>query len=206
MAKQLEAQLADINAKLDDSSRNSSDLNQQKGRMQSENADLTRQLEEAENQANQLGKAKTNLTRELDECKNSLEEEARIHAKLQGDVRAMKSDLDAMREQLEEEQEGHADAQRLLGKAQSEITSWRQKFEAGGGGVRAEEMDDLKRKLNARLADAESQLEGALSRVSSLDKAKNRMQNELEDVMIEMERVSNYNLDENLRFPIDDHA
>ena len=39
-----------------------------------------------------------------------------------------------------------------------------------------------------RLADAESQLEGQQGKVSSLEKQKSRLQGELEDLMIEVER------------------
>ena len=114
-----------------------------------------------------------------------------MRSKLQGEVRNLQADLDQLREQLEEEQEGRADLQRALTKANNEVSVWRQKFESGEGGVRSEELDDLKRKMNAKLADAESQLEAAQSKCSSLEKAKNRLQGELEDVMIEMERVGN---------------
>ena len=113
-----------------------------------------------------------------------------MRSKLQGEVRNMTADMDQLREQLEEEQEGRADLQRALTKANNEIAVWRHKLESGEGGVRSEELDDLKRKMNAKLADAESQLEAAQSKVSSLEKVKNRLTGELEDVMIEVERAS----------------
>lgn len=54
--------------------------------------------------------------------------------------------------------------------------------------MRSEEMDELKRKLNARLLAAEEQLEAAVSRANALEKAKSRLNGELEDLMIEVER------------------
>ena len=66
--------------------------------------------------------------------------------------------------------------------------NWRKKFESGEGGIRPEEVDDLKRKLNARLQETEQQLEAALSKANSLEKAKNRLSGELEDLMLEVER------------------
>ena len=101
----------------------------------------------------------------------------------------MSADLDTLREQLEEEQEGRSDLQRLLTKSNNEISVWRQKLESGEGGCRSEELDDLKRKMGAKIADAESQLEAALAKASSLEKVKHRMAGELEDVMIEVERA-----------------
>ena len=64
--------------------------------------------------------------------------------------------------------------------------------ESGEGGVRSEELDELKRKLNAKLQDTESQLESALGKAASAEKANQRLRGELEDLTIEVERVSIY--------------
>lgn len=100
------------------------------------------------------------------------------------------ADLDQLKEQLEEEQSARSDSQRLIQKAQQEAQSWKQKCESGEGGAGREELEELKRKLNAKLQDAESQLESALQKAASLEKANQRMRAELEDVTIELERVS----------------
>ena len=93
------------------------------------------------------------------------------------------------RDQLEEEQEGRADLQRAFSKTQSEAAEWRRKCESGEGGVRSEEMEDLKRKLTNKLIDAESELESLQAKINQLEKAKSRLAGELEDVMVEVERV-----------------
>ena len=62
----------------------------------------------------------------------------------------MQGDVDRLRDQLEEETEARADLARLLQKAQSEAQLWKRKFESGEGGVKAEEVDDIKKKLAAR--------------------------------------------------------
>jgi len=90
---------------------------------------------------------------------------------------------------VEEEQSGRADLQRLVQKANSEAALWRQKCESGEGGVRSEEMEEMKRKLTAKVQDAESQLEAATTKLTSLEKANHRLKAELEDATVEMERV-----------------
>ncbi len=112
-----------------------------------------------------------------------------MRTKLQGEVRNLQGDVDQQRDNLEEEQEARADLQRMLTKANNEANTWRQKFQSGEGGVRSEEMDDLKRKMNAKLAETESNLEASHAKCISLEKTRNRLQNELEDVMVEVERV-----------------
>ena len=97
--------------------------------------------------------------------------------------------MDQLREQLEEEQESRSDLQRMLTKANNEMAVWRHKAESGEGAVRSEEMEELKRKMNTKIMELEAQLEAAQSKVSSMEKVKNRLQGELEDLTIEVERV-----------------
>lgn len=77
----------------------------------------------------------------------------------------------------------------MLTKANNEMAVWRHKCESGEGGVRSEEMEELKRKMNAKIMELEAHLEAAQSKASSMEKVKNRLQGELEDLTIEVERV-----------------
>jgi len=83
----LEAQLAELNAKLEQSAREIVELNTLKTRSQAEIAEHGRQIEEAESQINQLTKLKQTLGKQLDEAKASLEEETRLRAKFQSEAR-----------------------------------------------------------------------------------------------------------------------
>ena len=121
--------------------------------------------------------------------RSAQEEESRVRAKLQGEVRNLRAELDSARDSLEEEQEAQNDLQRLMTKANNEANVWRQKCQSGEGGVRSEELDEMKKKLSAKLAEMESSLDASNTKVASLDKVKTRLQNELEDVMVEVERV-----------------
>jgi len=189
-AKALDAQLAELNAKFDQAQRDIQELNGAKSRAQAEGSDLGRKLEEAESQLNQLAKAKQALTKSLEDAKAALEEESRVRQKVQGEARNLNADLEQAREQLEEEQSGRADLQRLLQKANAEAANWKQKCESGEGGVRSEEVEDLKKKLGAKLLDAESQLEAALTKSAGLEKVNHRLRGEIDDLTIEVERVS----------------
>ncbi len=190
LCKQLEAQLTEMNIKLEDTQKQINEMNGQKNRMNAENSELIRQLEEAESQVNQLNKVKQNLTKQMEETRGNLEEETRSRAKSQGEIRNLQAELEQVRDLLEEEQESKADLRRALTKANNDSNSWRQKFESGEGGIRSEELDELKRKMTAKLQEAEGQVEAAQGKCNNLEKAKNRLQGELEDVMCEVERVS----------------
>ncbi|XP_013068443.2 myosin heavy chain, striated muscle-like isoform X4 [Biomphalaria glabrata] len=187
MTKQVEAQISELNSKLDAANRQIQELQGQKNRAAQENADLTRQLEEAEHKVGALTKERTALATQLEETKRQLEDETRARQKLASELRNLQADLDALREQLEEEQEGRADLQRQLSKANNEAQLWRSKFESEGTS-KSEELEEARRKLQAKLNDAEQAAEAANLKVAALEKAKNRLQGELEDLMIDVER------------------
>ena len=83
-----------------------------------------------------------------------------------------------------------ADLQRLLTKANTEAAMWKHKCESGEGGVRSEELEELKRKFNTKILELESQLDAAQSKASSLEKVKHRLQGEMDDLTVEVERVN----------------
>ncbi|GFY55713.1 myosin heavy chain, muscle [Trichonephila inaurata madagascariensis] len=188
-AKQMEMQLMELQGKLDESNRSLGDFDAAKKKLTVENADLLRQLEEAENQVSQLSKLKNSLSMQLDEAKRTADEESRERAAVMGKFRNVEHDLDTLREQLEEEQEGKADLQRQLSKANAEVQLWRNKYESEGL-ARLEELEDSKRKLQAKLQEADETIEQLNQKCSSLEKTKTRLQGELEDMSIEVEKAN----------------
>ena len=78
MSKQVEAQISELNAKLDQANRTVQDLQSQKNRAGQEAAELTRQLEEAEHKVGALTKEKSSLSSALEEAKRALEDETRV--------------------------------------------------------------------------------------------------------------------------------
>lgn len=165
------------------------DFDAAKKKLSIENSDLLRQLEEAESQVNQLSKIKISLTTQLEDTKRLADEESRERATLLGKFRNLEHDLDNIREQVEEEAEGKADLQRQLSKANAEAQLWRTKYESEGV-ARAEELEEAKRKLQARLAEAEETIESLNQKVLALEKTKQRLSTEVEDLQIEVDRAT----------------
>lgn len=79
LAKALEGQLAEANAKLDEATRTINDINSQKTRLSVENNDLMRQLEDSESQVSQLTRLKSQLQSQLEETRSTAEDEARVN-------------------------------------------------------------------------------------------------------------------------------
>jgi hypothetical protein len=55
---------------------------------------------------------------------------------------------------------------------------------------RSEELEEAKRKLAAKLCEAEEQVEAALNKCNALEKVKARLQGEVEDLMVDVERAN----------------
>uniref|UniRef100_A0A4Y0APL3 Myosin motor domain-containing protein n=1 Tax=Anopheles funestus TaxID=62324 RepID=A0A4Y0APL3_ANOFN len=189
IAKQLQHTLNEVQSKLDETNRTLNDFDASKKKLSIENSDLLRQLEDAESQVSQLSKIKISLTQQLEDTKRLADEEARERATLLGKFRNLEHDLDNLREQVEEEAEGKGDIQRQLSKANAEAQLWRSKYESEGV-ARAEELEEAKRKLQARLAEAEETIESLNQKCVALEKTKQRLATEVEDLQLEVDRAS----------------
>ncbi|XP_067673678.1 myosin heavy chain, striated muscle-like [Haliotis asinina] len=189
MSKQMETQFTELNLRIEESTRQINEFQSCKFKLQTECSEITRQLEEAEHHVSHLSKEKSTLSSHLEEAKRSLEEETRIRMKLQSDVRNLNSDMDSIRDLLEEEQERTATLQRQLAKANNEAQQWKSKYETEGI-CRMEEIEESRRRLQAKLTESEQNLQAAYSKCNALEKAKFRLQGELEDLMVDVERAN----------------
>lgn len=59
---------------------------------------------------------------------------------------------------------------------------------------RSEDQDDYRRKMTQRQVELEEQLEGCLAKCHGLENIKSKMQEELEDMSVEVERVGELNI------------
>ncbi|KAG7459989.1 hypothetical protein MATL_G00216420 [Megalops atlanticus] len=185
--RKLEDSLSEANARLTEMERNQTELNAIKIRLSAENGDLSRELEETQSKLTQITRVKTTLTSQTDELKRQVDEESKARSAAVVSLANARHDLDLMKEQLEEEQEGKAEMQRLISKLNSEVTTWRTKYETDAI-QKTEELEETKRKLAARLQEAEEAVEAAQARAASLEKVKHRLQGEVEDLTIDLEK------------------
>ncbi|ODM92650.1 Myosin heavy chain, muscle [Orchesella cincta] len=185
--KQWAATLSELNYKYEDALRTLQEMEASKKKISIENSDLSRQLEDAETQISELNKLKLSLATQLEDVKRVADEEARERTSLLSKFRNVEHDLDGMRQQLDEEAESKANLVRILSKANAEAALWRAKYESEGV-ARAEELEESKRKLQARLTEAEETIESLNQKVLSLEKSKQRLATELEDLQLEVER------------------
>ncbi|NXC58871.1 MYH7 protein, partial [Aleadryas rufinucha] len=189
LCRTYEDQLNEAKAKVDELQRQLTDVNAQRGRLQTENGELSRLLEEKESFINQLSRGKVSFTQNIEELKRQLEEETKSKNALAHALQASRHDCDLLREQYEEEVEAKSELQRNLSKANAEVAQWRTKYETDAI-QRTEELEEAKKKLATRLQEAEEAVEAAHAKCASLEKTKHRLQTEIEDLSVDLERAN----------------
>ncbi|ODM97874.1 Myosin heavy chain, muscle [Orchesella cincta] len=193
LGKHLQAQIQEIQNKYEQVTRQLSEVDQTKKKMAMDNEDMTRQIEEAESQISVLGKLKVSLATQLEDTKRMADEEARERATLLGKFRNVEHDLDTLREQLDEIYEGKSEIQKGISKANAEAQLYRAKYESEGL-ARIEELEQAKQKLTARLQEAEETIESLNQKAVSMEKIKQRLSTQLEDMAAEADRSRTLNI------------
>merc|ERR1719357_93844 len=100
----------------------------------------------------------------------------------------MATDLENLREKMENEAMRKSDALKALSKAQAEIQLWKSRFETEGMG-RVEELEAARNKLQSKIVENEELVDALTTKVANAEKSKTRMNNELDDLATEYERV-----------------
>jgi len=83
------------------------------------------------------------------------------------------------------------DVERQLAKANGESASWRSKYETELQSHH-DEVEELRRKLQVKISEYEEQLEALLSKCSSLEKQKSRLQSEVEVLIMDLEKATTH--------------
>ena len=97
------------------------------------------------------------------------------------------SEMEMMNEQLEEEQAARAQLQQKLSKALTE--GGPKKGLDDEDVAKIEELEDAKRKLATRVQELEEALTAAESKSAGMEKIKSRMNDEVEDLLLDLEKV-----------------
>uniref|UniRef100_K7FJT1 Myosin motor domain-containing protein n=1 Tax=Pelodiscus sinensis TaxID=13735 RepID=K7FJT1_PELSI len=188
LARTLEDQTAEHRAKLDDTQRVLNDTSTQRAKLQTENGELSRQLEEKDALISQLTRGKQSYTQQMEDLKRQLEEEskaknAQAHALESGrHVAAALGRWCPVGSVLE------ASLWIELESPGSEMCPWDAGFEPQAPLEKVARLPSGRKKLAQRLQEAEEAVEAVNAKCSSLEKTKHRLQNEIEDLMVDVER------------------
>merc|ERR1712042_176954 len=186
--KNVQANILELQTKLDEANRCLSDFDVTKKKHGVENADLLRQYEEAGAQYSQLYKITQALGAQLEDVKKVTYDENKERVTLLGKYRNLEHDLDGLREQLNEEADAEWELSRNLQRANADANMYRAKYESEGI-ARAEELEAARLKISARLEEAEQQIEQLNFKNNSYEKIKARISSDYDLLYAECEKA-----------------
>merc|ERR1711937_896669 len=186
--RNLLASLNDLGKKVEEGNLTLGDFEAAKRKMAAENGDLLRQLQELETAANMLTKNKSALAAQLDEQRIIADDVAKDRQSLLGKFRNAEHDVDGMKEHFDEEVSAKENLMRQLNKAQGESDMWRTRYEKDGVG-KAEELEMSRLKMQARLSEAESTVGQLNSKLARVEKAKAKLQSELDGMGVQLDQA-----------------
>merc|ERR1719328_435144 len=186
--KLLQGNIVDANTRLDEMARALNEAESSKKRLQVENQDLSRQIDELEAAIANMNKGKISVSTQLEDTKALADAENKDRSSLLTKYKMMATDLENFREKLENENARKSDALKALSKAQAEIQLWKSRFETEGMG-RVEELEAARNKLQSKIVENEELVDALTTKVANAEKSKVRMNNELDDLAMEYERV-----------------
>merc|ERR1719245_1852510 len=186
--RNLLASLNDLGKKVEEGNLTLGDFEAAKRKMAAENGDLLRQLQELETAANMLTKTKSALAAQLDEQRIIADDVAKDRQSLLGKFRNAEHDVDGMKEHFDEEVSAKENLMRQLNKANGEADMWRTRYEKDGIG-RAEELEMSRLKMQARLSEAESTIGQLNSKLGQVEKAKAKLQGELDAMGVQLDQA-----------------
>lgn len=133
---------------------------------------------------------KSQLAGQLEDARRRSEEDERKRSLLEAQLHQVEIELESVRVQMEEESEARLDLERQLVKSQGDVQIWKSKYETEAQ-ARVEEIEELRRKFNARISEQEEHIESLLVKVNNLEKQKSRLQSEVEVLIIDLEKANN---------------
>merc|ERR1712154_329439 len=97
--------------------------------------------------------------------------EARDRSAMLSKFKNLSTELENLRERIDDEHQRKSDALKALSKAQAEIQLWRSRYETEGMG-RVDELEMSRNKLQARIQEAEENVEALNVKIANGEKSR----------------------------------
>merc|ERR1712045_398431 len=104
-------------------------------------------------------------------------------------INSLQIEYDNLNARYEEEVEGAGGMRNQVSKLQAELVALRSKYDKDMM-MKAEELEDLRRRLNARIAELEDACEQARTRAAKMEKEKTKLSIEIREITVELESAT----------------
>lgn len=186
-----EVTVHEMNIRIEELSRTITEITAQRSRLSSENSDLMKEVQEYKVSLDNTNHIKLQLASQLEDLRRKYEDEERRRSTLETTVHALEMEVESYKTQLDEESELRIDLERQLVKISGECATYKTKYETECL-AHADEVEELRRKMTQKTAEYEEQLEALLNKCSALEKAKSRLQSEVEVLVMDLEKATTH--------------
>jgi len=188
--KSLNIVIQELNIKIEELNRTVSDLTSNKTRITSENIELHKSVQELKVKIEDITYNSKNASSNLEEVRRKLEDEERRRHKLESDYQAVVSELATLRASYDEECELRIDIERKFSNECATSASYKSKWETEARN-RADEVEEMKKKMTIRITELEETISVISNKLSGAEKQKSRLQQEIEVLILDLEKANN---------------
>ncbi|CAL1296432.1 unnamed protein product [Larinioides sclopetarius] len=189
--EKLEVTIHEMNVRIEELSRSVTEITAQRARLSSENSDFMKEVQELKVTLDNTNHIKTQIATQYEDLRRKYEDEERRRSALEQTVHTLEMEVESYKVQLDEETEMKIDLERQLVKVNGECATYKTKYETECL-AHADEVEELRRKITQKTAEYEEQLELLLNKCSSLEKAKSRLQSEVEVLVMDLEKATSH--------------
>jgi chromosome segregation ATPase len=186
VCEKLEVQVHEYNVKIEDMNRAVIDMTTQKARLQQENADTFKKMNDMKMAIEGAGLDKNRVASQLKDLQTNLDNISRMKQTAEQRVQSMEQVMKTITIELEENRDMRLELERQIGKWREEGADWKKRYE-NEARLRIEDVDMLKKKFGAQLADLQDQLDAALRKLREVEQQKGRLQQEVQVLIKDLE-------------------
>merc|ERR1711970_68223 len=188
--KSLNIVIQELNVRIEELNIQISDFSSHKTRITSENLELHKSVQELKVKIEEITYISKNAGSNLEEYKRKLDEEERRRRKLESDYAAVTQELATLRCSFDEECELRIDIERKLSNESASAASYKAKWETEARN-RADEVEEIKKKMMLRITELEETISTMSTKLTGVEKAKSRLQQEIEIMILDLEKANN---------------
>lgn len=188
--KSLNIVIQEMNIRIEEFNRTIIDLTSNKQRIVSENIELHKSVQELKVRIEEITYISKNSCSSLEEFRRKAEDEERRRRKLESEYTLVVNELANLRSSFDEECELRIDIERKYSSECASATQYKAKWEMEVRN-RTDEVEEIKKKMMIRITELEETISIISLKLSGVDKQKSRLSQEIEILILDLEKSNN---------------
>lgn len=165
------------------------DITSSKQRLSVENVEMSKTVQEMRIKIEEISYSSKSASGSYDDLKRKYDSEYRKCSKLEAEINSLSNELIMLKKAYDEEAELRLAIERKLSMESQLVLQFKSKFESESR-LRIEEVEEIKKKLSIKIVELEEYVSALTAKVSGVEKQKMRLSQEIEIVIIDLEKAN----------------